>query len=255
MQITGTNRGAGCPRPVRIRLRTQPRSPVSASSLGAHAATALGSITPSAIQDATAARQRMPARCAPPKRGISVVIGCVSRPLNLSSVKDADRQPLVTTGCGGGYLPIGYLPTGYLPTGAGAGGGGSLRGRSAAAAALSIAKDAAAAVRIFSMMYRTPLKVCNNLVRADSARSNGKMPEQRQSHNEKGDLLICFPDICCIKSTSLKGSERGSRRHDATRRQLFPSAARERSRRTKEVRPPQRAEMQASTTDVLRWPS
>jgi hypothetical protein len=68
-----------------------------------------------------------------------------------SSVKDADRQPLVTTGCGGGYLPIGYLPTGYLPTGAGAGGGGSLRGRSAAAAALSIAKDAAAAIRIFSM--------------------------------------------------------------------------------------------------------
>src|SRR5260370_11116427 len=48
-------------------------------------------------------------------------------------------QPLVTTGCG--YLPIGYLPTGYLPIGAlptgGAGGGGSLRGRSAAAAALS----------------------------------------------------------------------------------------------------------------------
>jgi hypothetical protein len=42
---------------------------------------------------------------------ISVVMGCVSRPLNLSSVKDADRQPLVTTGCGAGYLPIGYLPT------------------------------------------------------------------------------------------------------------------------------------------------
>ena len=66
-------------------------------------------------------------------------MGCVSRPLNLSSVKDADRQPLVTTGCG--YLPTGYLPTGYLPIGAlptgGAGGGGSLRGRSAAAAALS----------------------------------------------------------------------------------------------------------------------
>jgi hypothetical protein len=59
---------------------------------------------------------------APPKRGISVVMGCVSRPLNLSSVKDGDRQPLVTTGAGGGYLPIGYLPTGYLPTGAGGGG-------------------------------------------------------------------------------------------------------------------------------------
>jgi len=79
-------------------------------------------------------------------------MGRVSRPLNLSSVKDADRQPLVTTGAGGGYLPIGALPTGYLPTGAGAGGGGSLRGSSAAAAALSIAKDAASAVRIFSMM-------------------------------------------------------------------------------------------------------
>jgi hypothetical protein len=94
---------------------------------------------------------------APPKRGISVEMGCVSRPLNLSSVKEADRQPLVTTGPGVGYLPIGALPTGYLPigalpTGAGAGGGGCLRGRSAAAAALSIAKDAAAAVSIFSMM-------------------------------------------------------------------------------------------------------
>src|SRR5215813_9258285 len=86
-------------------------------------------------------------RNAPPKRGISVVMESASRPLNLSSVKDADRQPLVTTGAGGGYLPIGALPTG-----GGAGGGGSLRGRSAAAAALSIAKDAASAVRIFSMM-------------------------------------------------------------------------------------------------------
>jgi len=125
-------------------------------------------------------------RNAPPKRGISVVMESASRslnlssvkdadrqplvrplnlssvkdadrqplvrPLNLSSVKDADRQPLVTTGAGGGYLPIGALPTGHLPTGGGAGGGGSLRGRSAAAAALSIAKDAASAVRIFSMM-------------------------------------------------------------------------------------------------------
>jgi hypothetical protein len=84
---------------------------------------------------ALAARDPSQRRNAPPKRGITVVMGCVSRPLNLSSVKDADRQPLVTTGAGGGYLPIGYLPTGYLPTGAGAGGGGSLRGRSAAAAA------------------------------------------------------------------------------------------------------------------------
>jgi hypothetical protein len=66
--------------------------------------------------------------------------------------QEADRQPLVTTGAGGGYLPIGYFPIGALPTGPGAGGGGCLRGRSAAAAALSIAKDAAAAVSIFSMM-------------------------------------------------------------------------------------------------------
>src|SRR5262249_778311 len=103
----------------------------------------------SAIEDKFATRQLVPERKAPPKRGVS---GDGSRPLNLSSVKDADRQPLVTTGAGGGYLPIGALPTGHLPTGGGAGGGGSLRGRSAAAAALSIAKDAASAVRIFSMM-------------------------------------------------------------------------------------------------------
>jgi hypothetical protein len=92
---------------------------------------------------------------APPKRGISAVWKweCVSRPLDLSSVEEADRQPFVTTGgAGGGYFPIGILPIGALPTGAGAGGGGCLRGRSAAAAALSIAKDAAAAIRIFSMM-------------------------------------------------------------------------------------------------------
>src|SRR5215471_12410324 len=101
-------------------------------------------------------------------------MGCVYRPLNHSSVKDADRQPLVTTGAGGGYLPIGALPTGYLPTGAGAGGGGSLRGRSAAAAALSMAKDAASAVRIFSMCS-PPESLHHNLVRAESARSNGKM--------------------------------------------------------------------------------
>src|SRR5262245_49442383 len=67
-----------------------------------------------------ATRQLVPERKAPPKRGVS---GDGSRPLNLSSVKDADRQPLVTTGAGGGYLPIGALPTGHLPTGGGAGGG------------------------------------------------------------------------------------------------------------------------------------
>jgi len=92
----------------------------------------------------------------PASRGISVEMGWYPRRLKLSSVKEADRQPLVYTGAGAGagYLPTGNLPIGALPTyGAGAGGGGSLRGRSAAAAALSIAKDAAAAVSIFSMMW------------------------------------------------------------------------------------------------------
>src|SRR5215831_8539565 len=64
---------------------------------------------------------------------------CLAQQHGLSPRIICDGQPLVTTGCG--YLPIGYLPTGYLPIGAlpteGAGGGGSLRGRSAAAAALS----------------------------------------------------------------------------------------------------------------------
>jgi hypothetical protein len=46
---------------------------------------------------------------------------------------------LVTTGWG--YLPTGYFPTGYLPIGAVAGEGGSLRGKSAAAAALSTVKN------------------------------------------------------------------------------------------------------------------
>ena len=73
--------------------------------------------------------------------------------MSLGAAHSRDAQPLLTTGCG--YLPIGALPTGYLPIGAlptgAAGGGGSLRGRSAAAAALSMAKVAAVTVRIFSM--------------------------------------------------------------------------------------------------------
>jgi hypothetical protein len=73
--------------------------------------------------------------------------------VSLGAAHSRDAQPLLTTGCG--YLPIGALPTGYLPIGAlptgAAGGGGSLRGRSAAAAALSMAKVAAVTVRIFSM--------------------------------------------------------------------------------------------------------
>src|SRR5439155_21909182 len=78
--------------------------------------------------------------------------------------------PFVTTGCG--YLPIGALPTGYLPIGAlptgGAGGGGSLRGRSAAAAALSIAKDAPIAVR--SLRIINPMCL-NRIFPAEPVRS------------------------------------------------------------------------------------
>src|SRR5215831_8043568 len=95
-------------------------------------------------------KRRLSTRNAPPKRGIKCGNGRIQTAQSFER-QGADRQPLVTAGAGGGYLPIGALPTGYLPTGAGAGGGGSLRGRSAAAATLSIAKDAASAVRIFSM--------------------------------------------------------------------------------------------------------
>src|SRR5262249_59149996 len=91
---------------------------------------------------------------------------------------------LVTTGCG--YFPIGAWPTGYLPIGAlptgGAGGGGSLRGRSAAAAAPSIAKDAASAVTIFSMF--SPLNFAP-FSRSGDPRSKIKMPKQSESHNRK----------------------------------------------------------------------
>ena len=62
----------------------------------------------------------------PASRGISVEMGWYPRRLKLSSVKEADRQPLVYTGAGAGagYLPTGNLPIGALPTyGAGAGGG------------------------------------------------------------------------------------------------------------------------------------
>src|SRR6478672_11041541 len=72
-----------------------------------------------------------------------------------------NTQPRAATGCG--YLPIGALPTGYLPIGAlptgAAGGGGSLRGRSAAAAALSMATDAAVMVRIFNMAHPLVFRV------------------------------------------------------------------------------------------------
>ena len=113
----------------------------------------LGRISCAASAQENPAAMALGPRNAPPKRGISAVWKWVRpRRLNLSSVKEANRQPFVTTGAGAGYLPTGNLPIGALPTGAGAGGGGCLRGRSAAAAALSIAKDAAAAVSIFSMM-------------------------------------------------------------------------------------------------------
>src|SRR5262249_42566964 len=92
--------------------------------------------------------------CSPRAAARSKRRRCLAPTAWLTSASNRGGQPLVTTGCG--YLPIGYLPTGYLPIGAlptgGAGGGGSLRGRSAAAAAPSMAKDAAVAVRIFSIM-------------------------------------------------------------------------------------------------------
>src|SRR5204863_6486227 len=53
-------------------------------------------------------------------------------------------------GCG--YLPTGYLPTGYLPIGAAATGGGSLRGKSAAAAPLSMATSPAVTIMTIFMM-------------------------------------------------------------------------------------------------------
>src|SRR5262249_1647736 len=110
---------------------------------------------------------------------------------------------LVTTGCG--YFPIGALPTGYLPIGAlptgGAGGGGSLRGRSAAAAAPSIAKDAASAVTIFSMF--SPLNFAP-FSRSGVPRSKIKMPKQSESHNRKGAFLKRrdpFSGMCCTNTT------------------------------------------------------
>ncbi len=98
-------------------------------------------------------------------------------------------QPLVTTGCG--YLPIGYLPTGYLPIGAlptgGAGGGGSLRGRSAAAAALSMAKDAAVTVRIFSIINPLLFGPC---LRQSCKRGTGAAPRRSLHLESSGAALL-----------------------------------------------------------------
>jgi hypothetical protein len=100
-----------------------------------------------------------------------------------------DGQPLVTTGCG--YLPIGYLPTGYLPIGAlptgGAGGGGSLRGRSAAAAALSMAKDAAVTVRIFSIINPPLFGPC---LRQSCKRGTGAAPRRSLHLESSGAALL-----------------------------------------------------------------
>src|SRR5262249_5465315 len=103
-----------------------------------------------------------------------------------------------------GYLPTGYLPIGALPTG-GAGGGGSLRGRSAAAAALSMAKDAAvASTTIFimtiplvsgSIAFRRPQRWSNRrgtppsshhqLARAGSTAARLTMLKPNSRHNQK----------------------------------------------------------------------
>src|SRR5262249_35770037 len=100
-------------------------------------------------------------------------------------------------------LPTGYLPIGALPTG-GAGGGGSLRGRSAAAAALSMAKDAAvASTTIFIMTIPlmsgsiafpkphrwsnrrgTPPSFHHHLARAISTAAPLTMLSPRSRHNE-----------------------------------------------------------------------
>jgi len=126
-------------------------------------------------------------RNAPLQRGIVWKWDAYPRPLNLSSGKEADRQPLVTTGCGAGYLPTGNLPIGALPTyGAGAGGGGSLRGRSAAAAALSIAKDAAAAVSIFSMMWPPLESLHHSSVRAECSVQMIKCRDRDNYTTKKG---------------------------------------------------------------------
>src|SRR6185437_9423994 len=93
-----------------------------------------------------------------------------------------NAQPRAATGCG--YFPIGALPTGYLPIGAlptgAAGGGGSLRGRSAAAAALSMAKDAAVTVRIFSMT--NPLRVWTASLRKPRMRQPRDAPLSSHHH-------------------------------------------------------------------------
>ena len=67
------------------------------------------------------------------------------------------NQPLVTTGGAAtgylptGLLPTGYLPTGYLPTGAAAAGTGSGRGRSAATAVPTKAREATPRITNFNI--------------------------------------------------------------------------------------------------------
>src|SRR5262249_25765386 len=112
---------------------------------------------------------------------------CLAQQHGLSPRIICDGQPLVTTGCG--YLPIGYLPTGYLPIGAlptgGAGGGGSLRGRSAAAAAASMAKDAAVTIRIFSIINPLLFGPC---LRQSRKRGTGGRPADLCASN-RAELL------------------------------------------------------------------
>src|SRR5262249_20255627 len=120
-----------------------------------------------------------------------------------------------------GYLPIGALPTGYLPIGAlptgGAGGGGSLRGRSAAAAALSMPKDAAVTVRNFSIV--NPLLFEPHLSDEAAYAAPGRRPlmtapistaapvrySTPTSHKNNKGLFPAFCDlfsrVCCTNST------------------------------------------------------
>jgi hypothetical protein len=130
-------------------------------------------------------------RNAPPKRGISVEMGCVSQTAQ-SFERFKDQRPS-TLGHDGRWRWIfakrsladrilanrssrrrRRLPARQI------GSGGSAQHRKGCSrCGQNLQHDVA------------PLKVCTTtLIRAESARSNGKMLEQRQSHNEKGGFLM-----------------------------------------------------------------
>src|SRR5437667_3666716 len=79
-----------------------------------------------------------------------------------------------------GVLPMGVLPTGNLPIGAlpstGCGGGGWERGRSAAAAALTMAREAAAAIESLSIGHPSLLGDSEAGVTSSQWRHRGNEP-------------------------------------------------------------------------------